>query len=495
MALTRRQFLRRGGIAAAGGFFGPSLFGNPFFQRALAQTIGDRYFISLFLNGGNDGLGTIIPYDNGGGSLRTHYELARGVGGGGLRIDAGPGGGNTEGLDQAMPSTPFLDPNTGAQLGFHPGLQNFRDMYDDGHLVVLQGCGYPQPNLSHDVATNIWETGDPLHILPSNKGWVGRHLEGEYTPNQIPGVTIGNRVAGELEQSGTSVLAISRLSRFGFPFDSEYSSDNAAKRTAFEALYADAANSGIPTSEFIGNSGLSTADAAASYPQLHGAYRTERPVFNALYDDQSIGGGTSMTRDLREVAKIIYGVAKGVPNINSRFFQVSNGGYDTHSDQGGGQTSGRHYSLHREVASAVKIFFDDLADMAQGQVDGRQNLPEKVCILVWSEFSRRVIQNDNGTDHGTQGPMFLIGHAVNGGVVGNHPNISPVIVDANQGNTVYSQGAGDPYRSTDFRDVYGTVLKHWLNVPPATVQAMLPLDSPADAAKYWKVANFDLPLF
>jgi len=121
---------------------------------------------------------------------------------------------------------------------------------------------------------------------------------------------------------------------------------------------------------------------------------------------------------------------------------------------------------------------------------------DKVCLLVWSEFSRRIEQNDNGTDHGSQGPMFVIGGPVTGGVYGNHPDINdgttgfPKALD-NQGNTVYSQAAG-PHRSTDFRDVYGTALKHWLNMPEAQILSdVLPLDS-GSAADYWTVQNFDL---
>ena len=72
-------------------------------------------------------------------------------------------------------------------------------------------------------------------------------------------------------------------------------------------------------------------------------------------------------------------------------------------------------------------------------------------------------QNANGTDHGSQGPMFVIGGAVKGGVYGNHPNINQAALN-DDGNTTYSQAAGDPFRSTDFRDVYGTILKQWLGV-------------------------------
>ena len=496
MAITRRQFLRRSSLAAAGGVMGPSLFGDPFLQRALAQTIGDRYFISLFLDGGNDGLNTVVPYNNGGGSLRAQYEDNRNTGSGGLRLDAGPGSGGDEGLDQAMPTSPFSDPNTGAQLSFHPGLQAFRDFYDAGNLAVIQGCHYPERSLSHDVSSSIWETGDPLGTLNTSKGWAGRHLEAEYLPAQIPGVAIANSVPGEYQQTGTSVLAIRRLSRFGFPLDPEYDEDAAATlatQTAFDAIYNDAANNGVGTAQAIGNAGLATALAAQSYPQLDTDYELERGTYSDKYDDQLLGGGTSTSRDLREVAKVIYGVAKGEPNVNARFFRVRNGGYDNHSNQGGGNPEGRHYRLHREVSAALQIFFDDITNMAQGQTDGRQNLPDKVCVLIWSEFSRRIVQNDTGTDHGAAGPMFLIGGSVNGGVYGNHPDLDPLILDDNGGNTLYTQTG--PFRSTDFRDVYGTVLQHWMNVDPGNVAAILPADPIPDPTNYWTSPNFNLPLF
>lgn len=113
----------------------------------------------------------------------------------------------------------------------------------------------------------------------------------------------------------------------------------------------------------------------------------------------------------------------------------------------------------------------------------------KVLIMDYSEFARRIEQNDNGTDRGSQGPVFVIGGAVNGGVYGNHPDISGT--DGN-GNTVYSQNA-NPYRSTDFRDIYGTILKHWLNIPTATINSfILPTDTIPDPVNYWTVANFDM---
>ena len=107
--------------------------------------------------------------------------------------------------------------------------------------------------------------------------------------------------------------------------------------------------------------------------------------------------------------------------------------------------------------------------MAAGASPGTSstNLPNKVTVLVWSEFSRRIYQNDNGTDHGSQGPMLVIGGAaINGGVYGNHPNIDrrrDQRLDDN-GNTATRRTTRTAQRSTDFRDVYGTIMKHWLGI-------------------------------
>ena len=165
--------------------------------------------------------------------------------------------------------------------------------------------------------------------------------------------------------------------------------------------------------------------------------------------------------------------------MNARFFQLRNGGYDTHSDQGGAETDGQHYGLHararrRRSSSSTTT----CADMG---------VADKVCIVVWSEFSRRIPQNDNGTDHGSQGPMFVIGGGVNGGVYGNHPNIDDARARRRRQHRLLAERRR-PFRSTDFRDVYGTILKHWLNMTPADDPVGHP-DPRCAAGEYWNLTN------
>ena len=459
MAITRRQFIRRSGLATAGALLGPGLFANPLVRRAFAD-LGDRYLVVIFLDGGNDGLNTVTPVNNGAGSLRSDYENFRFTGGGGLRLTPAALAGTVVGND----------PNTNAQLALHPGLIGLTQLGSSANLAVIQGCGYPEYNLSHEESRLIWQSGNPLRLPSlSGTGWVGRHLAATYGPSAIPAVCIQDSIAPDFRQSATSVLAVRRLEDFGFPWDG-YGDDEAVKEAVFNALHA-AASAGSGTQAFIGNAGSATLTSTNSYPELHSNYETDRAAFSAQYDaiDRSIAN------DLREIAKIVYGVDNGVAGVNARFFQLSNGGYDTHSDQGA--ATGQHYDLHREVGDSLKVFYDDLADMG---------VADKVVTVVWSEFSRRIEQNGNGTDHGSQGPMFVIGGAVNGGVYGNHPNINETDLE-DDGNTRYRQTA-DPFRSTDFRDVFGTILKHWLNMTAGQITSniLIPDTLPG---QYWSVAN------
>jgi uncharacterized protein (DUF1501 family) len=466
MAITRRQFITRTGLATAGTLLGPGLFTNPFVRQAMADTIGNRYLVVLFLDGGNDGLNTVVPYSSG--ALRTAYN--------GYRTNIN--------LSQSSLSATTIgnDPQTGTQLALHPGFSALKALYNLGKVAVIQGCGYPEYSLSHEESRGIWQTGNPLGYSPyTGTGWVGRHLALEYTGSQVPGVCISGNVAPEFRQTGTSVLAINRLNRFGFPYDDfGPGSERTRKRTAFNALYAEAAAESQPIRSYVGDTGLATLLSSESYPQAHDVWQTER---SSAIKDAYDAVDRSTSRDLREISKIIYAQERSspLPNINAHFFHLSNGGYDTHSDQGAGEPDGQHYGLHKEVGDSLKVFYDDLVDMGAAS---------RVCIVLWSEFARRIPQNDNGTDHGSQGPMFVIGGSVVGGVYGKHPDIFNL---DNDENTPYKQGASaTAHRSTDFRDVYGTVLKHFVNMTQSNILAnVLPVDA-GDPASYWASPNFDL---
>jgi uncharacterized protein (DUF1501 family) len=461
MALTRRQFLQRSGLATAGSLLLPGWLGNPFARRAFAQALQDRYLVVCFLQGGNDGLNTVVPVaDGASGALRQAYEVARGTGSGGLRLSPA----------ELAATAIGADPGSNTPLALHPAMTGIKSLYDQGKVAVLQNCGYPNPNLSHEESRVKWERGDPLNT-GLGTGWMGRYLAGNYGPLDLPAVSIGGGVPGELAQTGTGVLTFYALEWFGFPADYWYWDDIGDYEAAFAALQTLGGGSPQAMQSLIGNTGNAAYTATQVYPPLHDDYLAERASWNSQYDVNP----TYFKEQLREVAKVIYGTSKGA--VDSRIFSVTEWGFDTHGDQGG--ATGAHAGLLGGVSDGLELFYSDLADMG---------LADDVCILVWSEFGRRVPQNSNGTDHGSQAPMFAIGGSVNGGIYGNHPDIAEASLDWN-GNTVYSQDAGNPFRSTDFRDVYGTVLKHWLGVGDPSI--LLPVDA-GDPTVRWTNPNFDL---
>lgn len=462
MSLSRRQFLSRTGLAS-GALLLPPWLGNPLVRDAAASA-GARSLVVIHLDGGNDGLNTVTPIDDGAGTLRTDYDANRAL----LR------------LPPASLLPIGLDASTGAQLGLNPALGGIEGLFQSGACAIVQGCGYPEPRLSHDGSNRVWRTGRPVLDASDPDGWVGRAMvELGYVGTDIPAVNIGRKVAPSFRQAVTNVLAFESLDDFGFPYDLDHPGDDLAKRACFASQCQAAMSAGPPQRRFVASTARSALEATEAFVA---SYENDRGGWVDLYDAL----GTAPAHDLREIAKILYGVSLGVPGMEARLFQMSATGYDTHANQGAGDPGDRHFELLRALGDALALFYDDCADM--GIVDD-------VLVLVWSEFGRRVKQNGNGTDHGSVGPVLLVGGQVAGGIYGNHPDLSPGALDP-QGNLAYSQDTANPHRSTDFRDVYGTVLARWLGVPEATILSDVLPPEPAeyDPAAYWVEGHHDFAM-
>ena len=129
--LSRRRFLRQGLAGFSLAATAPHFLGVS--SSAFAgDGDDDRILVVVQLSGGNDGLSTIVPYGDPAynnarrNSLIRENEL--------FKIDK--------------------------QLGFHPGLERFSDIYKDGKLAIVQGASYPNPNRSHFRSMDVWHTGD-----------------------------------------------------------------------------------------------------------------------------------------------------------------------------------------------------------------------------------------------------------------------------------------------------------------------------------------------
>jgi hypothetical protein len=167
-------------------------------------------------------------------------------------------------------------------------------------------------------------------------------------------------------------------------------------------------------------------------------------------------GNDNLAGMLKSVARLISGGSQ------TKIYLTNKGGWDNHVNQVDGSNSaiGTHADLLAEMSNAVKTFQDDLE--AQG-------LADRVVTIVFSEFGRKAIENDNnGTDHGTLAPMYVIGKHVAGGVVGDNIDLS----------NLDNQGAPHPNQlQNDYRVVHSTIMQDWMGASNASVEATFGTDS------------------
>jgi uncharacterized protein (DUF1501 family) len=330
---------------------------GPMAATALSQT--DRVLVMIRLDGGNDGLNTLINIEN------DAYYNARST----INIP------KTEALKL-----------TDTQ-GLHPKLAGFKHLYDEGQLMAVQGVGYPNPNRSHFRATDIWMTASDADEYLTH-GWLGRYLESQIpTPDTLPehplAVDIGPVLSLSLiGHNGAMGIALKDPKQFVYLVDQGNKIiDNGKlptpagfeldfiRRINFESLqYADQ---------------VQTAATAG--------------VNKVAYPDSNLASQLAL------VSRLIAG------GLKSKIFLVSQRGYDTHANQ-----VVRHGALMTELNDAVTAFMKDLQQL---------QLSDRVLGMTISEFGRRVNENGSaGTDHGTSAPMFLFGPKLHGGLYGPEPN-------------------------------------------------------------------------
>ena len=367
-------------------------------HRALAQTNPDRVLVLLQLNGGNDGLNTVVPFTN-----DLYYQARPSL---------------------ALPRNEVV-PITDT-LGLHPSLALYESLFGDGTLSILQSVGYPSPDLSHFRGTDIWISGSDADVVDET-GWLGRYLESQFPtfveePTPYPlAVQIGASAPMLFQASANYGLSISNT--------------DLLERIASEGILFD--SSAVPATTYGDEMRYLRTVANDAY-RYAGAVKTASDTgSNAQeYPNSDLG------RNLSTVARLIKG------HLGSQIYHVSLGSFDTHANQ-----ANPHANLLSTLAEATDAFYRDLR--ASGH-------SEDVLIMTFSEFGRRVQQNgSNGTDHGTSAPLFLLGDALTGGLLGNAPDLTSL--DAT-GNLAFD---------IDFRAVYASVLTGWFGLAADDAAALL----------------------
>lgn len=366
-----------------------------------ATTDTDHVLVIVQLNGGNDGLNTVIPIE-----YFPNYIRAR--------------------SNMYIPQQKVLGLSGNDRVGFHPAMTGMQALYNDGKMSVIHSVGYPQPNFSHFRATDIWmSASDSKEVV--NSGWTGRYLNYEYPnfPNGYPNSSMPDPLA--IQIGSTTSLALQ-----GPAVSMGMSISNPSN---FYNLIAGVQD---PAPNTPAGKELTYIRKVA---QQTTAYAEVIKTASAKVTQQAEYPNNSLAAQLKIVARLIAG------GLKTRIYMVSYGGFDTHSAQVNSldHTTGTHANLLKNVSDSIKAFQDDLT---------LQKVEDRVLGMTFSEFGRRIKSNGStGTDHGSAAPMFVFGKNVDSGVIGDTPNM-PVTASFNDNL---------PFQY-DFRSVYATILNKWLCV-------------------------------
>ncbi|WP_010587712.1 DUF1501 domain-containing protein [Schlesneria paludicola] len=302
------------------------------------------------------------------------------------------------------------------QVALHHEMKAAAELFRDGRLSIVQGVGYPNPDRSHFTSMRIWESGYRDELRLSEDGWLGRALDMSVnTTSEIPAadaVHVGEQET-PLALWGKRSTAISMKDSADLVLDLDALNTHPLVTTSNDATLRD----------FAARQVASTLHNADAFVRRSQSDNTK----TAKYPDSKLAS------QLKLVSQLIQG------NSPARVFYAIQSGYDTHSSQ-----LNTHGRLLREFSTSLQAFLEDLR---------AAKLDDRVVVLAFSEFGRRVTENDSeGTDHGTAGPVFVAGMPVKGGLVG----LTPSLTDLED---------GDLRVQTDFRQVYASILEQWFKIP------------------------------
>lgn len=376
--MKRRNFVKSLALASAGT---PILLNNLKFQSIgkklfkVAIAAEDRVLIIIRLNGGNDGLNTVIPRDQ-----YANLTIQR--------------------SNILIPETSVLPLTT--EVGLHPVMAGMKGMYDTGKLGIIQNVGYPEQNRSHFRSMDIWSSG--LIDNPATTGWMGREMDLSYPnyPDDYPNATYKDPFAISMgyEVSATCQGLMANFSHaVNNPFDVyNLSTSGSLNDGSYYGSHIEYLTTLINQANEYGSQINTAANAGNS--------------LSTLYD-----ANNPLAMQLQNVAKMISG------GLESKVYILNVNGFDTHDSQvvGGNTTTGTHANLMKTVSDAVSAFQNDL--MLLG-------LEDRVAGMTFSEFGRQVASNASfGTDHGDAAPLFLFGTCLDFSLLGPNPTVQNTIVN------------------------------------------------------------------
>ena len=386
---------------------------------------GDRALVIIYLNGGNDGLNTVIPLDQ-----YSRYQSIR--------------------SNIAIPEAQVLKLDGTNETGLHPVMTGMRNLYNEGKLSIIHSVSYPNPNQSHVRSADIWMTG-----VGSDKyaetGWAGRYLENRFSnfPSGYPNSNMPDPLAIQIGYVDATALKGSRQ-----PVNTSF--EDPAKFYQMMGTLGSVNTDGLPCCDagdlvqFIRQQQLLSIGYSSQIKQAadQGKNLATYPTPTAVND---------LSEQLKIVARLIHG------GLQSKIYFVEMGGFDTHASQvASSTTEGPHAVLLKKLSDAITAFQNDIKLLG---------VEDKVVGMTFSDFGRRANSNaSKGTDHGVAAPMFVFGTGIKRQMVGTNPDLTndlePKVANPNNLNQ-------DIKMQIDFRRIYSDILNDWFGNSKTTTDALL----------------------
>ncbi|NJN14694.1 MAG: DUF1501 domain-containing protein [Planctomycetes bacterium] len=412
---SRRRFLKGAALGAAAVAIQP-IFSMGRTYAANPGTPG-RFVVVINMLGGSDGLNIVVPAHLGSYvTRRPNINLVTNI----------PAGESLHGLD--------------ANWKLHYGLNRLKQLWDANDMHIVQGVSYPTPNQSHFTSQDIYSYGVRDNANNGDgRGWLGRfadnYCSSPVEPLGVVCVGLGRRP--DFESDVTSPLIMNNVATFKVDADTEATFDSSLREQTIREIL----------------------DNEASPPREPGVtiFQTNQQAYELVERVQAdtagwVNPGTYPNTALGSYLRTISQLLHAQDSFGTRIFYTGYGGHDTHSGQhsGTGGTN-RQATLMTQLDQAIAAFHDDMV---------ARNLWNNCCIVVISEFGRRIFENGSiGTDHGAGNPFLVLGGRVKGQSTAGGFTGDFVDTDLATASVV-------PFRY-DFRDVYANIVQSHLGLSPA----------------------------
>ncbi len=421
MDKTKRDFLKIAGGAMASMSMPLGLWLPASAQAQAAIVPSTRKLVVLLLQGGNDGVNTVIPLDS---AEYSNYQALR----------------PTIGIPEEF-VLPYGTAANNVALGLHPSLSSLMPLQNNLAIFPATHSG-AFSNRSHFFQYDFFGAG--LYVgetgLNDSKGWLGRYLDNKNTI-EPEGIVAFDFTSGKfrLTNSSNFILGLSNPA-------------NASLGTG--AAQADAIWNDVKAT-LGGTTGINPIKYSQDQQRL---FDEVLPRLAATVDFSrapavSYPGG--LGTNLKRAADMLL----GLPELE--VVHVSVGGFDTHRNQvaAGDTTAGNHANLLQALGDSLAAFYNDLAG-------ADASLHSNVTVVVQTEFGRTAAENANlGTDHAQASTWMAFGAPVIGGVYGDYPGL----------------GAGDLEsgrylrETVDYRDILSEILgPKFLGESAANVNSIFP---------------------